>query len=113
MRRALELVRRRPERPPSRDEIAVVAGVSPSHLSHLVKRETGATLSLHIQCARIARARELIHDTSLHFSEIACALDMDLPRFSRLFKQVTGASPRDYARAAHLDGFQEIAQSDK
>lgn len=113
VRRALDLVRRRPENPPSRDELAAVANVSPSHLSHMVKRETGTTLSLHIQAARIARARELMHQSNFNIGEIARTLDMDLPRFSRLFKQVTGASPREYARTARLDAFGDNAQSDK
>lgn len=117
VRRALEQVRRHPELPYSRAAIAEVAGVSPSYLSHLIKHETGATLSSHVRHARVARARELIHETDLNFGEIARALDMDLPRFSRQFKQVTGLAPRDYARAARLDAFAEIvgskAQSDK
>lgn len=113
VRRALDLVRRRPESAPSRRELAAVADVSPSHLSHLVKRETGATLSTHISRARVAHACELMHGTRLNFSEIARALDMDLPRFSRLFKQVMGTSPRDYVRVARLHSFEDSAQFDK
>jgi len=85
-----------------RKEIATACGVSPSHLSELVKHETGVTLTAQIQRARVARARHLMQTTSKNFSQIAADLNMDLYTFSRLFKKVTGASPSDYCKAAEF-----------
>ncbi|MBN1671735.1 MAG: helix-turn-helix transcriptional regulator [Kiritimatiellae bacterium] len=99
---ALAFIRENGTRRIRRDEIAAACRVSPSHLSAIVRRETGITLTAHMQRACVAKAKALMQSTSMNFSEIAAQLHMDLYSFSRLFKKVTGASPSAYCKAAQF-----------
>lgn len=71
-------------------------GVSPTHLSRLVKKETGMTLREHQRRFRIShacdrlRAGESVTDAALEVGY------QSLSHFAKAFREVTGKSPREW-----------------
>lgn len=79
------------------EALAARVHFSPSYLSRLFKRETGQNLTAYIQSERIARAKELLLTTDLHFYEIAESVGIGNPiYFSKLFKKLTGQQPKEF-----------------
>ncbi|MDN4481064.1 AraC family transcriptional regulator [Demequina muriae] len=78
-------------------ELAALVGISPSHLSTLVREVTGGGVLAYHRSLKMARARELLDTTELPVGEIAKAVGMEDPfYFSRQFRQVHGLSPSQY-----------------
>lgn len=82
---------------PSVNYFAELACLSPGYFGDLVKKETGKTaqelISLHI----IDFAKERLSTTDDDISIIAYDLGFQYPQhFSRMFKRLTGSSPRQY-----------------
>jgi len=77
--------------------LAAFQKVNPSYLSSLFKRETGETLTEHVNKKRIAYAVQLLQSTKLQISSIAqhCGIS-DVNYFSKLFKKYTGLTPREF-----------------
>ena len=77
--------------------IAAVQKVNPSYLSSLFRRETGETLTAHVNKKRMAQAAQLLQTTKLQIQSIAqhCGIS-DVNYFSKLFKKYTGVTPREY-----------------
>lgn len=75
--------------------------ISSSYLSTIFKKETGQTLTDYIAQRRIDRAGELLRTTRLQVQTIAqhCGI-VDVHYFSKIFKKVTGKTPKEY-RDAH------------
>lgn len=71
--------------------------LSPTHLAHLIKRETGQTFLQIVTDRRIELAKSYLVFSNLSVKEI-CALTgfTDTSHFARRFKQITGQSPSDY-----------------
>src|ERR1700744_6349729 len=70
---------------------------SPSYLSDMLRELTGQNAQQHIHNLLIEEAKELLSTTPLSTSEIAYQLGFEYPQsFSRLFKQKTDLSPRDF-----------------
>jgi AraC-like DNA-binding protein/mannose-6-phosphate isomerase-like protein (cupin superfamily) len=70
---------------------------SPDYLSHLFHSETGVRLSAYINQCRIRHSRELLDSTTLNVSEVAWACGYrDAGYFARIFKRLTGQSPRAF-----------------
>ncbi len=79
--------------------LAKALGYSRAHLAKRFKRETGVSLHTFVTELRVRRAKELFQHTSLNVSEVADQLGFKtVHHFSRVFKQVTGKSPRSYRR---------------
>lgn len=75
-------------------------GCSADYLSHIFHRETGVTLTEHLNNKRIMFARNLLRDSSLNISEIAHICGYRDPGYmTRQFKRRTGRTPRDYRNA--------------
>jgi AraC-like DNA-binding protein len=71
--------------------------LSANYLGDLIKKETGKSPQEHIQLKLMDIAKERIFDTSKSVSEIAYELGFKHPQhFSRLFKNETGYSPKEY-----------------
>lgn len=71
--------------------------LSPNYFGDLVKRETGRSAQEYIQSKVIDVAKERLFDTNKSASEIAYDLGFKYPQhFTRLFKQKTGLTPKDY-----------------
>lgn len=71
--------------------------LSPNYFGDMIRKQTGMTVSEHIQKKLIARAKELLLSTSKSMSEIAYSLGFQYPQhMSRMFKRVVGHSPNEY-----------------
>jgi AraC-like DNA-binding protein len=77
------------------------ACLSPNYFGDLISKESGTTAQRHIQDAVIERSKQLLIETRLPVSEIACQLGFEYPQhFSRLFKLRTGMTPNEYRLTA-------------
>lgn len=78
-------------------DVADAVGLTPGHLTTLVRRRTGRTVGEWIIERRMARARQLLTDTDLPVAEIATRVGVvDPGYFSRQFRTTHGASPRQW-----------------
>jgi AraC-like DNA-binding protein len=92
--RALDHIERNLHRDVARAEAARAAGVSPGHLSHLLKASTGERFSQTLRRLRIERARSLLARTDDKLSAIAESCGFcDASHFGRAFRRATGATP--------------------
>ncbi len=79
------------------DQLAKYVGMNRSSLCTLFKRHTGKTIIEHLQSLRIEIAKYLLISTPESISTCCyrCGFN-DVPHFNRTFKQMTGATPREY-----------------
>lgn len=81
----------------TRWEIAAGVGVSEDYLSRVFNQELGISPWDYLNRYRIARARELLHQTHDSVSQIGRQVGFSDPAyFSRVFHRLTGLSPRAY-----------------
>lgn len=81
----------------SLNDIASVFNISPNYLSLLFKKYTDTGFSEYISQMKVARAKELMAEGNLKVYEIADKLGFESAfYFSKVFKKVTGYTPRDY-----------------
>lgn len=75
-------------------EVAAAVGLSPSHLQHLFKEQTGQSpYQYHLQL-KIQRAGEMLRGSDLPVKQISQILQFrSVYHFSTLFKKKTGLSP--------------------
>ena len=95
-----EVIDRRYAEPLSLRVVAGELGVSPGHLTTVVRRRTGRTVQDWIIERRMAEARGLLAETDLPVAEVARRVGVPDPGyFSRLFSRAHGASPRKWRGA--------------
>lgn len=83
----------------SLEQIAEAEGMSPFYLSRLFKEETGVNYIDFLTACRMEKARVLMADPAKSLKQIAFEVGYHDPNyFSRVFKKVTGHSPRDYRK---------------
>ncbi len=77
--------------------LAAAQGLNASYLSALFRRETGETVTQHVNRKRIQQAIHLLSSTHLQIQTVAqhCGIP-DVNYFSKLFKKHTGKTPREY-----------------
>ncbi|KUH81101.1 MULTISPECIES: AraC family transcriptional regulator [unclassified Mycobacterium] len=76
-------------------DVAAEIGMTPGHLTTLVRRRTGRTVQEWIIERRMAESRRLLADTDLSIQEVARRVGIADPGyFSRQFRRVHGTSPR-------------------
>ncbi|HOC32000.1 MAG TPA: AraC family transcriptional regulator, partial [Armatimonadota bacterium] len=77
--------------------IAVHLGADPAHVSRTWKRAKGIGITKSINLKRIEQAKRLLLDRRNSISSIAfdCGFG-SIQHFGRVFRQVTGTSPREY-----------------
>lgn len=91
---------RRHAEPLSLRDVAGELGVTPGHLTTVVRRRTGRTVGEWITDRRMAAARGLLAETGLPIREVARRVGMSDPGyFSRLFSRAHGVSPRRWRDA--------------
>lgn len=94
------VIDRRLAEPLSLRDVADEVGMTGGHLTTLVRRRTGRTVGEWIAERRMSRARELLADTDLPVAEVARSVGMvDPGYFSRQFRRIHGASPRQWRQA--------------
>ncbi|HEX5144200.1 MAG TPA: helix-turn-helix transcriptional regulator [Mycobacterium sp.] len=78
-------------------DVADEVGLTPGHLTTVVRQRTGRTVQDWIIEDRMTRARSLLADPDLSIGAIAIRLGMaDQAYFSRLFRRHHGVSPREW-----------------
>lgn len=84
----------------SLEEVASVAGMSPSYFAVVFKQVTGQTFNRYLTRLRINRAKDLLLYSDLRSYEIAEAVGYEnASYFARVFRKVEGATPSDYKSA--------------
>jgi two-component system, response regulator YesN len=97
IRQAAQRIQQDPEEPVSFGQLALELHLSKPALSRRFTRTIGISYRRLVNDARITRARELLHSSSYSVTEIAQLVGFsDLPRFDKVFKAATGASPSLY-----------------
>jgi len=78
-------------------ELANTLNINASYLSTVFKKETGKTITGYVNEKRIELAQELLKTTNLQVQTIAqyCGI-IDVHYFTRLFKKLTGVSPKQF-----------------
>jgi AraC family transcriptional regulator len=80
-------------------ELAAIARLSPYHFCRAFKETVGQPPHRYQMSRRIERAKTLLTKPTLSVSDVAATVGYgSLSRFSALFRQVTGHTPRDYRR---------------
>lgn len=89
---------------PSIEQIAEKLSVSQRYLSDTLKKETGKTTTEHLQFYLIDAAKNILLQPGKSISAVAYELGFEYPQyFSRLFKKITGLSPKEYIASASLN----------
>lgn len=82
---------------PTVNYFAQEINLSPNYFGDLVKKETGNSPLEHIQAKVIDLAKEKIFDLDKTIAEVAYDLGFKYPQhFTRLFKEKTGMTPKEY-----------------
>lgn len=83
----------------SRDSVARVAGISPSHFSKLMKERMGQSFSQLLTQMRVSRTKQLLIETDKNLSEIALESGFcDQSHMNKVFRAATGTSPGDFRK---------------
>jgi AraC-like DNA-binding protein len=99
VRKALEVLRTRLDRPLELAALAKEAGVAPHHLSRKVSAETGLTLQRHLRRMRIERACEWLAGGRMNVTETSFEVGyQSLSHFAKAFREETGRTPQDWLR---------------
>ncbi|HZC08659.1 MAG TPA: AraC family transcriptional regulator [Mycobacterium sp.] len=94
---AFAVIDRRHTEPLSLRDVAREVGMTPGHLTTIVRRRTGRTVQEWIIERRMAEARSLLAETDLAVAEVARRVGVTDPGyFSRLFTRTHGISPREW-----------------
>ena len=76
---------------------------SKSYLSRVFAEQTGESIAAYMVRAKIKRAKQLIRENTMNFSQISAQLSFESPQyFSRVFRRVTGMTPSEFKRTLHL-----------
>lgn len=102
---ALELLREAAARPfaktPAVEVLLARAGQSHDHVSRRFRETYGMTPLSYLNRLRMERAKALLDGTDLSVTEVARRLGFgDFRYFSRLFRKVTGRTPREHRHRA-------------
>lgn len=83
------------------DGLAELTGLSPGHFGEIFKEKTGTKVLEYLNRVRVDRARSLLEGSNQSITEIArdCGFD-DVGYFARVFRRVTGKTPREHRREA-------------
>lgn len=81
------------------DEIAASSHISVSKLSAIFRHQCGCGAIAYFNEMKIERAKRLIRDSSMNFTQISQNLGFcTVHYFSKLFKKIIGMTPSEYAR---------------
>jgi AraC-like DNA-binding protein len=84
--------------------LAAQAGCTADHLSHVFRRSTGVQLVAYINGQRMARAAQLLRDTSMSGKQVAWACGFaSHSYFSAEFRRHHGCTPRAWRAGAAVD----------
>jgi AraC family transcriptional regulator len=99
LRKVEDYVRERLADDISLESLAELAHLSPFHFSRVFKQTTGMSPLQFVTRERIARAQQLIRETSRSLIEIGLEVSYTSPsHFAKVFRQVTGVTPNEFRR---------------
>lgn len=79
--------------------------MTPEYISNLFAKEVGQSFSNYKKQIRIEKAKQLLLTTDMKVYEVACAVGYpDQKYFSRVFKEYTGVSAKQFTLNYHLNG---------
>ena len=85
-------------------DVCAKLGYSKSYLSGLFKAQCGESIASYALRVKIDKAKDLIREKNLNFTEISDLLSFDNPQyFSRVFRRLTGMTPTEFKRTLHRD----------
>lgn len=97
VKRALQILRSHIDEPLDLTALSREVGVSPHHLSRLVRAESGLTLQHHLRRLRIEHACGLLESGRANVTEAALACGyLSLSHFAKAFREETGRTPREW-----------------
>jgi AraC family transcriptional regulator of arabinose operon len=97
VRKAMNFLTQHATEPFSEEQLARAAGISPSRLRHLFRKQAGDSPRKYQEAQRLRRARDLLAMSRQTIGEIANELGFENPFYFTLrFKKETGESPRAY-----------------
>jgi AraC-like DNA-binding protein len=77
--------------------VAKAVNMSTFYFCKMFKKVTGLNFTEYVSRVRVEKARNLLLNRNLRFSEIAYEIGLQsLPHFNRVFKKITGRSPTEY-----------------
>ncbi len=83
--------------PISLDQLAEVMNVSRFHLSHLFSGKLGIGFKEYLNNLRVECAKTMLRSTDTPIADVCADAGFENQRtFNRVFRELTGASPRDY-----------------
>jgi two-component system response regulator YesN len=113
VRRVISLMLEDSHRELSLNKMAQSVRLSPWHLCHLFKSETGMTLTRYLKTLRMQRAKHLLESTFLSVKEIMNEVGVsDESHFVRDFKAIYGMAPAQY-RSSHLSTAAQLRRTAK
>ena len=78
-------------------DLCKALGYSKSYLSKLFHEQTGETIANFVVKQKIRKAKQLIRERNLNFTQISDKLAFDNPQyFCRVFKRITGMTPTEF-----------------
>jgi AraC-like DNA-binding protein len=84
------------------DQVAEELSVSPTKLSRVLNRDVHISFRQMLRQVRIEEAKRLLATSRLSIKEVAARVGFsDSHYFSRIFKQMTGSSPSEFASGSH------------
>lgn len=99
-----DVIEQRFGEPLSLRDVAGKVGVTPGHLTTVVRRRTGRTVVDWITERRMTEARALLRGTDLPVGEIGRRVGLPDPGyFARVFRRANGVGPRAWRRAEPAD----------
>lgn len=79
------------------NDLATYTGYSLTHFSSLFKQQTGESPLAYFNRLKIEVSCQMLNDTDMHINQICHKVGItDCYYFSRLFRRITGLSPREY-----------------
>ena len=86
-------------------ELCKNIGYSKSYLSRIFHEQTGQTLVTYAIKAKVKKAKQLIREGNLNFTQISDLLAFDNPQyFSRVFKRIVGMTPTEFKASLQFKG---------
>jgi AraC-like DNA-binding protein len=90
-------------RPISLADVAAAVGLTPGHLTTVVRRKTGRTVQQWLTERRMAEARRLLAETELTVESVGVRVGYrDAGYFARSFRRSHGVAPLQWRRAGRV-----------
>ncbi len=103
LKRVLERLHDDPLATPSLQELAALAGVHPAHLARRFQQTQGVSVGEYQRGLRIGIARKALAEGACSIAAVAAEAGFtDQSHFARVFKRMTGQTPRDFRQGLQI-----------